>query len=159
MALVYLALGSNLYVPRRQLAFAINSLRALPRTKIHARSKLYFTKPLGPQSQPNYINAVIAIKTRLSPQSLLLHCRRIEEKQRRYREKIWGARSIDIDIILYEQAILRYRALSIPHPRLMERDFVLVPLLELSPDQCLPNGQKIVLGHDIPKTIINCKSW
>lgn len=159
MALVYLALGSNLYVPRRQLAFAMSSLQALPRTQVHARSKLYFTKPLGPQSQPNYINAVIAIKTRLSPLSLLLHCRKIEEKQRRYRKKIWGARSIDIDIVLYEQVILRNQALAIPHPRIMERDFVIVPLLELSPNQCLPSGQKIVLGHNVLKTIIDCKPW
>lgn len=154
MALVYLALGSNLHAPRRQLAFAMRALQTLPRTQVYARSKLYFTKPLGPKAQPNYYNLVIAIKTRLSPQSLLLYCRRIEEKQRRYRKRIWGARSIDIDIVLYEQLILRNRALSIPHPRIMERDFVIVPLLELSPSQCLPNGQKIVLGDDVPKTII-----
>lgn len=154
MPIVYLALGSNLNMPRRQLCQAFKNLRALPRTAIHSRSQIYLTKPMGVKAQSNYFNVVVTIKTQLSPYSLFLQCKKIEQKQRRIHKKIWGSRSIDIDILLYGQINVHHRKLTIPHPQMLYRDFVMVPLLELSPDQCLPTGEKMRLSPDLEKTII-----
>jgi 2-amino-4-hydroxy-6-hydroxymethyldihydropteridine diphosphokinase len=154
MPTAYLALGSNLNMPRRQLSHAFRNLRHLPRSALCARSKIYLTKPIGVKAQSNYFNVVIAIKTQLSPYALFLNCKKIEQKQRRIHKKIWGSRSIDIDILLYDQISMQKRKLTIPHAQLLYRDFVIVPLLELSPNQCLPNGNAIVLAADLPKTII-----
>ena len=157
MAIVYLALGSNLNMPRRQLANALKQLQSFPRTSIHARSKIYLTKPFGIKAQPNYLNMVVAIKTRLSPKELLSACKKTEQKQSRIRKKVWGARSIDIDILLYEQAVIQQKGLTVPHPQILLRDFVLVPLLEISPNQCLPCGQKVGLKPETTRTIISCR--
>lgn len=154
MALVYLALGSNLNMPRRQLSQAFRNLNKLPRTCVYKYSNIYLTKPWGVKAQSNYFNVVVAIKTQLSPYILFSFCKKIEQKQRRIHKKIWGSRSIDIDILLYDQIIFQRRKLTIPHPQIMNRDFVIVPLLELSPKQCLPNGKKIGLGKKVTKTII-----
>lgn len=154
MAIVYLALGSNLNVPRRQLSNAFKNLRKLPKTCVHKYSSIYLTKPWGVKAQSNYYNVVVAIKTQLSPYILFLNCKKIEQKQRRIHKKIWGSRSIDIDILLYDQIIFQYNNFKIPHPQLMNRDFVIVPLLEVAPKQCLPNGKKIVLRKNLAKTII-----
>ena len=158
MSIVYLALGSNLNMPRRQLSTAFKNLRTLPRTCLHTRSKVYLTKPIGVKAQSNYFNVVIAIKTQLSPHSLFLRCKQIEQKQRRVHKKIWGSRSIDIDILLFGQTTIQRNNLNIPHPQLMYRDFVIVPLLELSPFQYLPNGEAVVLNPGVPKTIIRVLS-
>lgn len=157
MAIVYLALGSNLNMPRRQLANALKHLQSFPRTCIQARSKIYLTKPFGIKAQPNYLNMVVAIKTLLSPNALLSACKQTEQKQCRIRKKIWGARSIDIDILLYEQEVIQQKGLTVPHPQILLRDFVLVPLLELSPNQSLPCGQKVLLKPETTQTIIGCR--
>lgn len=154
MALVYLALGSNLNMPHRQLTYALKHLQQFPRTQLHSRSKIYLTKPFGIKAQPKYLNMVVALKTRLSPYALLLICKKTEQKQCRVRKKTWGARSIDIDILLYDQKTIQNRGLNIPHPQLTLRDFVIAPLLELSPNQCLPNGQQICFTPETTKTII-----
>lgn len=156
MPIVYLALGSNLNMPRRQLCYAFKNLRALPRTSLHSRSKIYLTKPMGVKAQSNYFNVVVMIKTQLSPYSLFLKCKQIEQKQRRIHKKIWGSRSIDIDILLYGHLSVQQRRLTIPHPQMMYRDFVIVPLLELSPEHCLPSGERVSLRPDLEKTIIRC---
>lgn len=154
MPIVYLALGSNLNRPRRQLSTAFKSLRNLPRTQVDKYSSIYLTKPWGLKAQSNYYNVVVAIKTQLSPQSLFYYCKKIEQKQRRIHKKIWGSRSIDIDILLYDQVTINQKNFKIPHTQIMNRDFVIIPLLELSPEQCLPDGKKIALNPDIPETII-----
>ena len=154
MPIVYLALGSNLNKPRRQLCNAFKNLRQLPRTSIVRFSSIYLTKPWGLKAQSNYYNMVMTIKTQLSPHDLFVYCKQIEQKQRRIHKKIWGSRSIDIDILLYGQSTIQRHNFQIPHAQIMNRDFVIVPLLELSPDHYLPNGNKIVLNNDLPKTII-----
>lgn len=154
MPTVYLALGSNLNSPPRQLSQAVKHLRGLPRTCLSTRSKIYLTKPIGVKAQSNYCNVVVAIKTQLPPHSLLLKCKEIEQKQRRIHKKIWGSRSIDIDILLYDQIKVDHPKLTIPHPQLMKRDFVLVPLLELFPKPYLPNGELISLNAGLTKTIL-----
>ena len=154
MPIVYLALGSNLNMPRRQLSNAFKNLRTLPRTCLHTRSKIYLTKPMGVKAQSNYFNVVVTIKTQLSPYAIFLQCKKIEQKQRRIHKKIWGSRSIDIDILLYGHISMQKHRLTIPHPQMMCRECVVVPLLELSPQHCLPSGECVSLSPDIEKTII-----
>lgn len=131
MTLCYLGLGSNLHSPRRQLAKARAHLRKIPRSTIVDASTLYFNPPYGLRAQPPYFNQVIALKTSLSPLKLLHHCHRIEDKQKRVRKIRWGTRTIDIDILFYGRHQLKTHRLTIPHPGIQYRDFVLVPLNEL----------------------------
>jgi 2-amino-4-hydroxy-6-hydroxymethyldihydropteridine diphosphokinase len=127
----YLGLGSNLRGPKRQLNQAIASLRTLPRSIIKKQSRVYRSLPMGVRAQPNYCNQVIAIQTTLPALALLRHCQSIEKKQQRIRKRHWGARTLDIDILLYGHQQICTRDLTIPHPRMLERDFVLIPLLEI----------------------------
>lgn len=143
MAIVYLGFGSNLQAPRRQLSRALRALAKFPQTTLCSQSRIYRSKPVGVRAQPHYLNMVVMLKTTLSPQQLLKHCQTIEQQQKRLRKKIWGARTIDIDILLYGQQIIQLPYLQIPHPQLLHRDFVWMPLLEISPQLCLPNGQAL----------------
>lgn len=136
MTRCYLGLGSNLRSPSRQLRTALQQLRTLPQSVIVAQSKLYKTKPWGMRGQPAYANMVVAIDTKLPPHTLLRYCQTIENKQQRLRKIRWGARTLDIDLLLYGTQIIATRTLTIPHPRMLLRDFVLVPLLEIAPN-CL----------------------
>ncbi len=143
MPIAYLGLGSNLHEPRRQLSRALQSLAKFPQTTLATQSSIYRSKPIGVRAQPHYLNMVVMLKTTLSPQQLLKHCQAIEQQQKRLRKKIWGARTIDIDILLYGQHVIELPYLHIPHPELLYRDFVWMPLLEISPRLCLPNGQAL----------------
>ena len=98
---------------------------------------------MGPQAQPNYINMVVAVFTTLSPDTLLSYCQSIENYQQRIRRKRWGARTIDIDLVLYDNKVISRPHLQIPHPHMKNRDFVLRPLLEVSPRLCLPCGKTV----------------
>lgn len=124
----FLGLGSNLAHPRRQLAQAIQKLRHVPQTVIVQQSPLYLSAPWGYRSQPHYYNMVIALRTTLSPLRLLDHCQAIEAQHHRLRQKRFGPRTLDIDILLYGEQTLHTPRLQLPHPRLLERDFVLIPL-------------------------------
>jgi len=143
MTLCYLGLGSNLRSPQRQLRQAITLLQKLPRTTITSISSLYFSKPLGIRAQPYYCNLVIALHTSLSPFWLLHYCQSIEKKHQRVRKKRWGARTLDIDILLFGETIMTTNKLVLPHPQMLHRDFVLIPLLEIAPDIRLPNGEHL----------------
>jgi len=139
----YLSLGSNLRVPQRQLRLAVAQLRKLPHSSVIKVSSLYLSRPWGPVSQPNYCNIVLALITSLSPSALLRYCQLIENRQLRVRKKRWGPRTLDIDILLYGNYAIHQHDLIIPHPRMTERDFILVPLLEIAPDIYLPSGRKL----------------
>lgn len=139
----YLGLGSNLRSPERQLRQALAKLQKLPRTVITVVSSLYRSHPCGVRSQPRYFNMVVALHTSLSAQHLLTQCQRVENSQQRLRKKRWGARTIDIDLLLYGEQVIHQAGLTVPHPRMLERDFVLVPLLEISPTIKLPTGEPI----------------
>lgn len=139
----YLGLGSNLCVPKRQLRQGIEQLRKIPCSTIVQISSIYSSRPVGVRAQPNYSNMVIAIQTSLPAHRLLHHCQLIEKKQQRIRKKHWGARTLDIDLLLYGNKTINTRDLIVPHPHMLTRDFVLVPLLELTPSVTLPNGQPI----------------
>lgn len=146
MITCYLGLGSNLSFPQRQLRQAIKNLRQLPSTSITQVANIYRSKAWGRKAQPSYCNTVIALKTRLKPQHLLIHCQKMEKKQGRVRKVPWGARKIDIDILLFGSHKLNTPHLKIPHPQMQQRDFVLVPLLEIATINNLDNDLISLLG-------------
>jgi 2-amino-4-hydroxy-6-hydroxymethyldihydropteridine diphosphokinase len=127
----YLALGSNLNSPLRQIRLAIQQLYNLPHTHVKNIATCYKNKAIGRKSQPDFYNTVVEISTTLSPEKLLAECQAIEHKQGRVRRVKWGARTIDIDILLYGDRLIKTPHLIIPHPQLMHRDFVLKPLRQI----------------------------
>lgn len=136
----YLALGANLGNSERQLRTALKHLKKLPHSRLQGTAPFYRSGAWGRKSQPAFCNTAVALHTRLSPKCLLRHCQAIEKRMGRVRKVRYGARTIDIDILLYDHKEVKLADLTIPHPRLIERDFMLTPLLFLAPDACLPNG-------------------
>ncbi len=152
MPTVYIGLGSNLDRPRQQIAQALARLDALQSITLTATSKIYDSRPVGPQDQPDYSNAVARITTSLAPTALLAELKKIESKQGRVKNRRWGERVIDLDILLYDNLQLDSEALTIPHRELANRDFVLEPLLELCPSLRLPSGMLLSdLLENLPK--------
>ncbi|RLQ20478.1 2-amino-4-hydroxy-6-hydroxymethyldihydropteridine diphosphokinase [Seongchinamella sediminis] len=144
MTRAYIALGSNLQQPLVQLQRAARALAALPASRIIAASGIYRSAAVGPGQQPDYLNAVIQLHTGLAPVKLLDALQGIENQQGRVRQQRWGARTLDLDILLYGDAALALPRLSIPHPRMAERDFVLYPLLEIGgPNLMLPGDVEL----------------
>ena len=136
---VFIGLGSNLSEPRAQLHAAVQSLARIPDTSLRAVSSLYQTRPLGPQDQPEYLNAVVQLETELEPEALLDQLQSIEADQGRRRDgERWGARTLDLDILLFGERTMNTPRLTIPHAGLHQREFVLYPLNELAPDQEVP---------------------
>jgi len=138
MVKVYIGLGSNLNDPESQLKKAIISLEMVPSTTVVRTSSFYKSKPVGPQDQPDYINAVVELDTELSAQVLMDYLQGIENEQGRVREQKWGPRTLDLDILLYGDEIIQGDHLEIPHVEMHKRGFVLVPLDEISPDCVIP---------------------
>ncbi|MDF2691394.1 MAG: folK [Gammaproteobacteria bacterium] len=136
-------MGSNLNNPIAQVQQAIVAIKNFPKTCLLTQSSLYLTKPLGPQDQNNFINAVLKIETNLEPQALLKACQELELKQGRIKTRYWGERTLDVDILLYSNEIIDLPELKIPHPGLKQRDFVLLPLAEIEPDLVLPSAESI----------------
>ena len=145
----YIALGSNLDDPVRQIRTAILTLNNLPKAMITAQSSLYKSAPMGPADQPAYINAVIQLRTDREPLELLAELQLIEDAHERKRNaERWGPRTLDLDIILYGNLTLRSEKLTIPHYGLTERNFVLIPLFEIAPQLILPDGTALKLLVD-----------
>lgn len=140
MSIVYIALGSNLNMPIQQLKLAIQTMADLPDTEIKKVSSLYQSQPLGPQDQPDYVNAVACLDTGLSPLALLDALQNIENEQGRIRLRRWGERTLDLDILLYDNQIIHNEHLTVPHYDMQNREFVIVPLYEISPELILPDG-------------------
>ena len=140
MSIVYIALGSNLNMPIQQLKLAIQTMADLPDTEIKKVSSLYQSQPLGPQDQPDYVNAVACLETGLSPLVLLDALQNIENGQGRIRLRRWGERTLDLDILLYDNQIIHNERLTVPHYDMQNREFVIVPLYEISPELILPDG-------------------
>ncbi len=140
MSIVYIALGSNLNMPIQQLKLAIQAMADLPDTEIKKVSSLYQSQPLGPQDQPDYVNAVACLETGLSPLVLLDALQNIENGQGRIRLRRWGERTLDLDILLYDNQIIHNERLTVPHYDMQNREFVIVPLYEISPELILPDG-------------------
>ena len=134
----FIGLGSNLASPERQLAEALTALAALPGTCVGAVSSFYRTAPVGCAGQPDFVNAVARIETNLAPRDLLQRLLSIERDHGRVREIPNGPRTLDLDLLRYGDLDLREDSLTVPHPRMHERAFVMVPLAELAPDLELP---------------------
>ena len=127
----YVGLGSNLDDPARQLNTALEELRQLPDSTMTGVSSLYTSPPMGPSDQPDYVNAVCALETRLGAEGLLDHLQQIEQCHQRIRTIHWGPRTLDLDLLLYGDQSIRSPRLQVPHPGIAERAFVLLPLAEL----------------------------
>lgn len=152
--IAYVALGSNLNHPEKQVETAVEFIRAIALTNVIAESSLYETVPLGPCDQPSYINQVIAVETALSAHDLLRALQAIENKMGRIRTVRWGARLIDCDIILFGDESIQTDELTIPHPEYQNRDFVLYPLAEIAPNLVLPlRGGTHYENSDLPRHI------
>ncbi len=132
--IAYIGLGSNLCDPAVQVRTAMAELEGMRQSRLIARSSLYRTAPVGPADQPDYINAVVALETRLTPRGLLDALQSIERQHGRQRDGTrWGPRTLDLDILLYGDEQATEPGLQIPHPEMSGRAFVLVPLAEIAP--------------------------
>lgn len=134
----YVGLGSNLNDPAGQLHAAFAELDRIEGTRVIARSAIYRSPPMGPSDQPHYLNAVVELETALAPEPLLDELQRIERAHGRVRERHWGPRTLDLDILLYGDRTIASDRLKVPHPGLATRAFVLVPLREIAPELSVP---------------------
>lgn len=144
MTQAFIALGSNQASPLEQFAQALDALATLPHSRLVATSSFYRTPPMGPQDQPDYLNAAIALETMLSAEELLSHTQRIELEQGRVRkDERWGPRTLDLDIMLFGDQTINSAHLTVPHYDMKNRAFMLVPLLEIAPQCVFPDGQSV----------------
>jgi 2-amino-4-hydroxy-6-hydroxymethyldihydropteridine diphosphokinase len=134
VTIAYVGIGSNLDDPVRQVRQALDELERLPHTRLVKKSSLYRSAPLGYEKQPDFINAVAQLETGLPAERLLAELQEIEARHGRKRSFPNAPRTLDLDILLYGEASLALPALTIPHPRMHERAFVLKPLLEIAPE-------------------------
>ena len=133
MSRAYLALGSNLGDRVANLQFAVDALGAADRVEVIDVSRVYETEPVGGPPQDAYLNAVVAIETALDPHALLALGQRVERDAHRVRTERWGPRTLDVDLLLYDEVHLDEPDLTVPHPRMWERGFVLAPLRDVAP--------------------------
>lgn len=135
---VFIGLGSNLENPLEQIKTAIKDMKAMIDTELVACSSLYKSPPMGPQDQPDYINAAIELETTLTPHSLLDELQKIEQQHGRVRKRHWGERTLDLDVLVYGEQVLKDDRLTLPHPGIAERAFVVYPLAELDSSLEIP---------------------
>ena len=141
MTLAYIALGSNLASPLDQVNAAVQALGEIPHSRIEAVSSFYRTPPLGPQDQPDYLNAAVVLNTALDAETLLDNTQRIELQQGRVRKaERWGPRTLDLDIMLFGHEVIHTERLTVPHYDMKNRGFMLWPLFEVAPDLIFPDG-------------------
>ena len=145
MTRVYIAIGSNLASPLEQVNAAVTALAAIPDSRMVAVSSFYRTPPLGPQDQPDYLNAAVALDTHLQAEALLDHTQRIELQQGRQRKaERWGPRTLDLDIMLFGDAVINSERLTVPHYDMKNRGFMLWPLYEIAPTLHFPDGTALL---------------
>ncbi len=163
MTLAYVGLGSNLDHPRRQLARAVRALGRLPRTRLVAVSRNYLTAPLGGTGpQPDYVNAVVVLATSLAPRALLERLHAIERRQRRKRSRGEqnAPRTLDLDLLLFGRLRMRVTEVSIPHPRMHVRAFVLRPLADVAPAAIIPGHGPVqqLLHHVAGQRVVRTRT-
>ncbi|ECH9262178.1 2-amino-4-hydroxy-6-hydroxymethyldihydropteridine diphosphokinase [Salmonella enterica subsp. enterica] len=143
MTVAYIALGSNLASPLEQVNAAVKAIGEIPQSRIVAVSSFYRTPPLGPQDQPDYLNAAVALETTLSAEALLDNTQRIELQQGRVRKaERWGPRTLDLDIMLFGDKEINTPRLTIPHYDMKNRGFMLWPLFEIAPELRFPDDNQ-----------------
>lgn len=149
MAIVFIGMGSNLEQPWQQLLKAFMALKQLPSTQVLADSGVYQSKAMtlveDSKPQPDYLNAVVKLDTQLQPHDLLDQLQDIELSQGRKREKRWGSRTLDLDILLYDDIKMEEPRLTLPHPGIAERDFVLYPLYKIQPKLEIPGQGELTM--------------
>ena len=143
MITAYIGIGSNLDQPHSQVQRALTALATLSHSHLTACSPWFGSKAIGPGIQADYVNGVAQLETRLSPYDLLTALQTIELQHGRMREQRWAARTLDLDILLYGNEQITDTDLTVPHPRMLERAFVLQPLLALAPTLVLPDGSRL----------------
>lgn len=147
----YIGIGSNLGDSQQHVREAVAALDSLVGTQLSNVSSLYLSDPLGPADQPRYVNAVAEISTELSPIELLDALQNIEKSHGRERGRRWGARTLDLDVLLYGDLELQSDRLSVPHSGIASRSFVLLPLVEIAPDVVIPHlGKAAALVKSVP---------
>ncbi len=139
----YLGLGSNLGEREANLRKAMKMLESTGEVRIMRRSSVYETSPVGYENQPDFLNMVVQVKSCLKAKELLHHCLGVEERMMRERLIRWGPRIIDIDLLLYDNQTFKDSELTLPHPEMIRRAFVLIPLLELEPELVMPDGSSV----------------
>ncbi len=141
----YIGLGSNLGDPAANLHSAIAQLAGADGIALRGVSRFYVSKPMGPQDQPDYVNAVICVFTPLDAHTLLQRLFAVERAHGRVRDasQRWGARTLDLDLLLYGDQVIATPDLHVPHPGIGERSFVLLPLADLAPHQVFPDGRTL----------------
>lgn len=142
-SLAFIGLGSNLDKPAEQIQRALDSMATLPDCSELQCAPWYSSKAIGPAGQPDYINTVASLKTQLSPLALLHQLQAIENQQGRQRHIRWGARTLDLDLLVYDNVCLDTDELQVPHPEIHKRNFVLLPLYKLAPALVLPDGRDL----------------
>ncbi|HCD4660305.1 TPA: 2-amino-4-hydroxy-6-hydroxymethyldihydropteridine diphosphokinase [Acinetobacter nosocomialis] len=154
----YIGLGSNLGDSRQILSEAIAKLKTIGEVKV---SKLYQSPPMGPQDQPNYLNAVAQLKTELLPLDLLNHLQRFEQEAGRVRLRHWGERTLDLDLLIYGDEKIQNERLTVPHVGIMQRDFVVMPLLDLDADLHINDQplKNLELLQQPTLTVLADESW
>ncbi|GAB2605108.1 2-amino-4-hydroxy-6-hydroxymethyldihydropteridine diphosphokinase [Nitrincola alkalisediminis] len=135
----YIGIGSNLDVPLEQVKQALLELRELPESTLIQHSSLYLSAPVGPQDQPDFVNAVAEINTHLEAHALLDELQALEQGHRRVRVQHWGPRTLDLDLLIYGNESIQTERLQVPHPFMTERNFVVYPLAEIAPDFIFPD--------------------
>jgi 2-amino-4-hydroxy-6-hydroxymethyldihydropteridine diphosphokinase len=137
----------------------VELLAARPGLRIERSSRVYETDPVGGPPQPEYLNAVVEVQTTLSPHDLLAACMDVEQRMGRVRGERWGPRIIDVDVLTYDEEEVDEPDLIVPHPRMHERAFVLVPLLELDPDPVLAGGGRISERRLVPTAVLGVRPF
>ena len=139
----YIALGANLGDVRGNLRRAIEALDAAPGCRVTGVSPWYRSRAIGPGNQPDYLNGVVVLATTLAPLALLDLLQALEAAAGRERAVRWGARTLDLDLLLFDELTLADERLTLPHPRLAQRNFVVYPLSDLAPELRLPDGTRV----------------
>jgi 2-amino-4-hydroxy-6-hydroxymethyldihydropteridine diphosphokinase len=140
----YVAVGSNLNSPRERVAEACERIASLPATRLEMRSRIYLSRPMGPKDQPDYINAVVGLLTQLTARELLDALLDIERGMGRQRKERWGPRLIDLDLIWMVGAAIAEPGLTLPHPGVSMRNFVLYPLDDIAPTLDIPGHGRVM---------------
>jgi 2-amino-4-hydroxy-6-hydroxymethyldihydropteridine diphosphokinase len=140
----YVALGSNLKDPQKRVLEACERIRVLPATSLEARSRLYLSRPLGPQKQPDFVNAVVGLMTRLAARELLDALLDVERRMGRLRQERWGPRIIDLDLSWMVGPVIKEPGLTLPHPEVSRRNFVLYPLADIAPTLDIPGHGRVM---------------
>lgn len=144
MVTAFVAIGSNVGDREAMVALARRRLAELPRTRLVALSSVHETEPVGPVDQGKFLNAAAKLETQLEPVELLERLNAIEQEAGRVRRQRWGPRTLDLDLLLYGEQVLRLPQLKVPHPRMHERRFVLEPLAEIAADATDPLSGKTI---------------